>query len=87
VPYTTAPRPVLPIFFSEAEAMSERKLPKTRKMKLPKHLQHINPSAAGIDIGCRSHFVAVPEGSCEQPVRESSSFTDDLQWYLNYITI
>jgi transposase len=47
-------------------------------MKLPKHLQHINPHAAGIDVGGRSHFVAVPEGSCEQPVREFSSFTDDL---------
>jgi hypothetical protein len=47
-------------------------------MKLPKHLQHINPHAAGIDVGSRSHFVAVPEGSCEQPVREFSSFTDDL---------
>jgi len=58
--------------------MSARKLSKTRKMKLPKHLQHINPHAAGIDVGGRSHFVAVPEGSCEQPVREFSSFTDDL---------
>jgi transposase len=47
-------------------------------MKLPEHLQHINPHAAGIDVGGRSHFVAVPEGSCKQPVREFSSFTDDL---------
>ena len=30
--------------------------------KLPTHLQHINPLAAGIDIGSRSYFVAVPEG-------------------------
>ena len=58
--------------------MRPRKLPKTRKMKLPKHLQHINPHAAGIDVGSRSHFVAVPEGSCEQSVREFTSFTDDL---------
>jgi transposase len=58
--------------------MHTRKPPKARKMKLPKHLQHINPHAAGIDVGGRSHFVAVPEGSCEQPVREFSSFTDDL---------
>ena len=47
-------------------------------MKFPKHLQHINPSAAGIDVGSRSHFVAVPEGLSEQPVREFSTFTDDL---------
>jgi len=58
--------------------MRARKGPSDRKPKLPKHLQHINAHAAGIDVGCRSHFVAVPEGSCEQPVREFSSFTDDL---------
>jgi transposase len=50
----------------------------TQKMKQTRHLQHINPSAAGIDVGSRSHFVAVPEGRCEQSVREFSSFTDDL---------
>ena len=58
--------------------MRARKQTKRRKMKLPQHLQHINPCAAGIDVGCRSHFVAVPEGSCEQPVREFTSFTDEL---------
>jgi transposase len=58
--------------------MRTRKPARTKKMKLPKHLQHINPHAAGIDVGSRSHFVAVPEGSCEQPVREFTSFTDDL---------
>jgi len=65
--------------------MRARKLPKNRKMKLPKHLQHINPYAAGIDVGCRSHFVAVPEGSCEQPVREFSSFTDDLHQMADWL--
>jgi len=52
---------------------------KGENIKLLKHLQHINPHAAGIDIGSRSHFVAVPEGSSEQTVREFESFTDDLQ--------
>ena len=51
---------------------------KDKKMNLPKHLQHINLYAAGIDVGSRSHFVAVPEGASEQPVREFESFTDDL---------
>jgi transposase len=68
----------LPIPFSEVEAMRTGKVPRAKKVKLPKHLQHINVSAAGIDVGCRSHFVAVPEGGCAQPVREFSSFTDDL---------
>lgn len=51
---------------------------KDKKMNLPQHLQHINLHAAGIDVGSRSHFAAVPEGASEQPVREFSSFTDDL---------
>jgi len=61
------------------------KVSRARKMKLPKHLQHINVSAAGIDVGCRSHFVAVPEGSCEQPVREFTSFTDDLHQMADWL--
>jgi len=48
-------------------------------MQLPKHLQNINQYAAGIDIGSRSHFVAVPEGTDEQPVREFCTFTGDLE--------
>lgn len=46
--------------------------------KLPKHLAHINKMAAGIDIGSKSHFVAVPEGVCAESVREFQSFTSDL---------
>lgn len=34
--------------------------------------------AAGIDIGSKSHFVAVPEGMFEASVREFQSFTSDL---------
>ncbi len=44
----------------------------------PKHLEHINRWAAGIDIGATSHFVAVPEGCSESTVREFKSFTPDL---------
>lgn len=44
-------------------------------MKLPKHLEHLNQYAAGIDIGSKSHFVAVPDGT----VREFSTFTADLE--------
>lgn len=50
-----------------------------RSATLPKHLLHLNQHAAGIDIGSRSHFVAVPEGTDDQPVREFSTFTDDLE--------
>ena len=58
------------------------KRPKSKKItnrtKLPLHLQHINKMAAGIDIGSKSHFVAVPEGCDEVCVREFKSFTSDL---------
>lgn len=59
--------------------MKQKKTVKKKSMQLPKHLQNINQHAAGIDIGSRSHFVAVPEGSDEQPVREFSTFTCDLE--------
>ena len=59
--------------------MKQEKISKESRMKLPKHLRNINQHAAGIDIGSRSHFVAVPEGADEQPVREFSTFTGDLE--------
>jgi transposase len=59
--------------------MKQKKRSKGTGMKLPKHLRSINQHAAGIDIGSRSHFVAVPEGADEQPVREFSTFTGDLE--------
>ena len=59
--------------------MSAKKQKKNKAVRLPKHLQHINIHAAGIDVGSRSHFVAVPEGTSEPSVREFESFTDDLQ--------
>ncbi len=50
----------------------------SQKGPLPKHLEHINLYAAGIDVGATSHFVAVPEGCSETTVREFKSFTPDL---------
>lgn len=37
------------------------------------------PNAAGIDIGAKSHFVAVPADRDPEAVREFTSFTDDLR--------
>lgn len=56
--------------------MSKRTIEK--RSSLPKHLQHININAAGIDIGSSSHFVSVPEGRDERSVREFKTFTSDL---------
>lgn len=58
--------------------MGKQKLTGKTKMQLPKHLQRLNLNAAGIDIGSRSHYVAVPEGADDNPVREFECFTADL---------
>jgi hypothetical protein len=58
---------------------------KKKETKLPKHLVHINKMAAGIDIGSKSHFVAVPEGSDEVCVREFKSFTTNLVELANWL--
>jgi len=47
--------------------------------KLPRHLQHMNLNAAGIDIGSERHMVAVPEGRDTVSVREFGTFTADLE--------
>jgi hypothetical protein len=59
--------------------MRQKKTARKKEMKLPTHFEHVNRHAAGIDIGSRSHFVAVPEGIDEKPLREFSTFTGDLE--------
>jgi len=39
----------------------------------------LEPNAAGIDVGAREMFVAVPPGRDENPVRVFASFTEDLE--------
>lgn len=58
---------------------AERKLnPRKQTLKV------IHPDAAGIDIGSKTHYAAVPEGRCEQPVQHFGCLTPDLhqlaQW-------
>ena len=47
-------------------------------------MEIINPNAAGIDVGSRSHFVAVGQGSDD--VKEFGVYNEDLntlvQWLL-----
>ncbi len=49
------------------------------KMELPVELKNVNLNAAGIDIGSRRHFVAVPEGRDTVSVRQFGVFTADLE--------
>lgn len=52
----------------------------------PSPLTITHPNAAGIDIGCASHFVAVPPDRDDEPVREFPSFTVDLNALADWLT-
>ena len=45
----------------------------------------LEPNAAGIDIGAREVYVAVPPDRDEQPVRVFDTFTADLQELANWL--
>jgi transposase len=57
------------------EGKSSKTRGRPKKEQKPSMLELINRDAAGIDIGATSHFVAVPEGSVENNVREFRSTT------------
>lgn len=50
-----------------------------RKRVIYQHMEVVNLYSAGIDIGSEKHYVAVPEGLDDNPVRCFSCFTADLQ--------
>jgi transposase len=58
--------------------MAPRHKSNLRKKKSPFVLPTLRPHAAGIDIGARQIYVAVPPGSCARPVRHFDTFTEDL---------
>jgi transposase len=49
-------------------------------------LRRVNLQAAGIDVGARSHFVAVPPEGSESPVREFGVMTEDLHALADWLT-
>src|SRR3990167_10734064 len=63
---------------TQKQPSKSKKKSSKNKAKLPHHLEHLNKMAAGIDIGSKSHWVAVPDGCDEICVREFKSFTADL---------
>jgi transposase len=48
-------------------------------------LEVLFPDTAGIDIGSKSHFVAVPSDRDQQPVQEFRTFTADLHKMVNWL--
>lgn len=49
-----------------------------KSMAMRKREDEVFPNAAGVDVGASSHWVAVPPGSTDAPVREFGAMTDDL---------
>lgn len=49
-----------------------------RRRKCNRKLEVCHPDAVGIDIGSREHWVAVPDGCDEQPVRSFGTVTSQL---------
>ena len=45
----------------------------------------LEPNAAGIDVGAREMFVAVPPGRDENPVRVFATFTEDLERFIDWL--
>ena len=45
----------------------------------------LEPNAAGIDIGAREIFVAVPPGRDEHPVRACATFTEDIEQLADWL--
>jgi len=51
----------------------------SKKVSIDAAWAPINPHAAGVDIGSREHWVAVPREASERPVRPFGTFTGDLE--------
>ena len=64
--------------------MKRKKMTKKAR-RVRSHLKQVNLLAAGIDIGSRSHFVAVPEELDEEPIREFAGFTGDLHQLADWL--
>src|SRR4030095_6587663 len=50
-----------------------------RSGKVERGMPLVNVNAAGIDVGAKQHYVAVPPGRAEPAVRYFGTFTEDLQ--------
>src|SRR5712691_8206312 len=71
---TTSPQPPRP-----KHAMAKKRSRGNRKGMCLGDRPLLEPNAAGIDIGAREIFVAVPPDRDPNPVRSFPAFTEDLQ--------
>ena len=62
----------------KGETTVKQRKASTEAVRRATDLQIQNPDAAGIDLGSREHFVAVPEDRDTQPVKGFGCYTQDL---------
>jgi len=74
--------------FALAKKRSKRGKGRTkgRSKKGACSLEITHPNAAGIDLGAKEHWVAVPAGRWEEPVRSFSCLTPDLHQLADWLT-
>jgi len=58
---------------------------RNKKLKMDGPMTRINPDAAGIDIGHREHWCAVPAGRSARPVQCFGTFTEDLEQLADWL--
>jgi hypothetical protein len=56
-----------------------------RRKGSPPPLSIAHPDAAGIDVGARVHYVAVPQGRAEPPVRSFGAYTAQLDELVRWL--
>lgn len=62
---------------------------RSKRIRIPRNVERlevIHPRAAGIDVGSKSHFVAVSPQLCEDSVREFSALTPGLRELVDWLT-
>lgn len=64
---------------------SKKRKTQVKQKDVTSSLPVLFPDTAGIDIGSKSHFVAVPADRDPNPVREFQSFTADLHQMVNWL--
>jgi transposase len=71
----------------QTKSLSKKSRNSKRKFRKTEELQHINANAAGVDIGSRSHFVAIPSDRDKNHVREFDTFTTDLHKLADWLSL
>jgi len=79
IPFERVIKTTYPIRRHVPTSMMEDRMAQRNRTISRGGLSLTHPNAAGIDIGCASHFCAVPPDRDDEPVREFKSFTADLE--------